>query len=39
MKKYKYKDEEFDLEDKDFLLVMAIADLTNEIRKARRRNG
>jgi len=31
MKKYKYKEEEFDLEDKDFLLITAIDKLTSAI--------
>ena len=35
MKKYKYKGDEFDLEDKDFLLITSIDNLSNEIRKAR----
>ena len=39
MKKYKYKDGEFDLEDKDFFLITAIDNLTTEIRKARNTNG
>ena len=39
MKKYKYKDEEFDLEDKDFLLITAIDNLANEIQKLRLSNG
>ncbi len=35
MKKYKYEDEEIDLEEKDFLLITAIDNLANQIRKAR----
>ena len=35
MKKYKFEDEEIDLEEKDFLLITAIDNLSNEIRKLR----
>lgn len=34
MIKYSFKEQEIDLEDKDFLLITAIDNLTNEIRKA-----
>ena len=35
MKKYKYKEEEFDLEDKDFFLIAAIDHLATEINQLR----
>ena len=37
--KYKLKEEEYDLEDKDFLLINAIDNLANEIQKMRISNG
>jgi len=35
MKKYKVKEVEYELEDKDFLLITAIDNLATEIQKAR----
>jgi len=35
MKKIKYKDEEYDLEEKDFFLIEAINSLTAELFKMR----
>ena len=39
MKKYKTLDEEIEIEDKDFLLITAIDNLTKEIEKARTTYG
>lgn len=39
MKKYKFKDVEYDLEDKDFFLIIAINELSIAINQARIQNG